>query len=184
MIVWGVILLLIGAVVAYFGRPREQLIFWAGVIIFVLGLALILLAVLPSDVDLENAGFMVLPLPFVAMAARRGPEHYSGREAADELAGGGGNDGGNGIPLSPTVRWLLTGALTAATAAVTILSDGFQPLDVLLILIALGMGLGLVPPQTGGTQNGVLSPSITEPPSANVDGAQPGTRYIRLPRPP
>jgi uncharacterized membrane protein len=161
MIVWGVILLLIGAVVAYFGRPREQLIFWAGVIIFVLGLGLILFAILPSDVDLEEG---VLALPLLGLAVP--------------------NTDPPGIPLSPTVRWLLTGFLTAATAAVTILSDGFQPLpDVLLILIALGMGLGLIPPQTGGTQKGVLSPSITEPPSANV-ADHGGARYIKGPRKP
>jgi uncharacterized membrane protein len=73
------------------------------------------------------------------------------------------------VNLSPTLRWLLAGLLGAATAAVTILADGFQPLDVLLILIALGGSLGLVPPQTGGTQNGVVNPSITEPPAADIN---------------
>jgi hypothetical protein len=72
------------------------------------------------------------------------------------------------MPLSPAVRWLLAGLLGAATAAVSILADGFQPLDALLILIALGGSLGLVPPQTGGTQQGVVNPSITEPPAADV----------------
>jgi hypothetical protein len=71
--------------------------------------------------------------------------------------------------LSPTLRWLLAGLLGAATAAVSILADGFQPLDALLILIALGGSLGLVPPQTGGTQNGVVNPSISEPPAADVE---------------
>jgi uncharacterized membrane protein len=75
--------------------------------------------------------------------------------------------------LSPTLRWLLAGLLGAATAAVSVLTDGFQPLDVLLILIALGGSLGLVPPQTGGTQNGVVNPSISEPPAADVEGARP-----------
>jgi uncharacterized membrane protein len=68
------------------------------------------------------------------------------------------------VNLSPTLRWILAGVLGAATAAVSILADGFQPLDVLLILIALGSALGLVPPQTGGTQQGVVNPSLTEPP--------------------
>jgi hypothetical protein len=68
------------------------------------------------------------------------------------------------MSLSPTVRWLLAGVLGAATAAVTILADGFQPMDALLILIALGGSLGLVPPQTGGTQQGVVNPSLTERP--------------------
>jgi hypothetical protein len=70
--------------------------------------------------------------------------------------------------LNPTVRWILAGVLGAATAAVSILADGFQPLDALLILIALGGSLGLVPPQTGGTQQGVVNPSITEPPAADI----------------
>lgn len=70
--------------------------------------------------------------------------------------------------LSPFVRWLVAGLLGAATAAVTILADGFQPLDVLLILIALGSALGLVPPQVGGTQQGVVNPSVTEPPPSDV----------------
>jgi uncharacterized membrane protein len=73
------------------------------------------------------------------------------------------------VNLSPTLRWLLAGLLGAATAAVSVLTDGFQPLDVLLILIALGGSLGLVPPQTGGTQNGVVNPSISEPPAADVE---------------
>jgi hypothetical protein len=73
------------------------------------------------------------------------------------------------MPLSPSVRWILAGLLGAATAAVSILADGFQPLDALLILIALGGSLGLVPPQTGGTQQGVVNPSITEPPAAQID---------------
>lgn len=71
--------------------------------------------------------------------------------------------------LNPTVRWLLAGLFGAATAAVAILADGFQPLDALLILIALGGALGLVPPQTGGTQQGIVSPSVTEPPPADID---------------
>jgi hypothetical protein len=73
------------------------------------------------------------------------------------------------VNLNPTVRWLLAGALGAATAAVSILADGFQALDVLLIGIALGGALGLVPPQTGGTQEGVVSPSVTEPPAAYIN---------------
>jgi hypothetical protein len=70
------------------------------------------------------------------------------------------------MTLSPTLRWLLAGALGAATAAVTILADGWQPMDALLILIALGGSLGLVPPQAGGTQQGVVNPSLEKPPEA------------------
>ena len=72
------------------------------------------------------------------------------------------------MQLSPTVRWLLAGLVGAATAAVSILADGFQPLDVLLIFVALGGALGLVPPQVGGTQQGVVNPSMTEPPRVDV----------------
>ena len=71
--------------------------------------------------------------------------------------------------LNPTARWLLAGAFGAATAAVSILADGFQPLDVLLILVALGGALGLVPPQVGGTQQGVVNPSVKEPPVAQIE---------------
>jgi uncharacterized membrane protein len=73
------------------------------------------------------------------------------------------------VNLSPTLRWILAGVLGAATAAVSILADGFQPMDVLLILIALGGSLGLVPPQVGGTQNGLANPSISEPPAADIE---------------
>ena len=72
------------------------------------------------------------------------------------------------MQLNPTVRWLLVGLMAAATAAVTILDDGFQPPDVLLIVIALGSGLGVVPPQVGGTQQGIVNPSLTEPPDADI----------------
>ena len=73
------------------------------------------------------------------------------------------------VNLSPTLRWLLAGFFGAATAAVAILADGFQPLDALLIVIALGGALGLVPPQVGGTQEGVVNPSVTEPPAADIN---------------
>lgn len=52
MLVLGIILLVVGAVVAYLGRPREQLIYIAGIIIFAVGVILVLLAVLDiSDAD-------------------------------------------------------------------------------------------------------------------------------------
>ena len=73
------------------------------------------------------------------------------------------------VNLSPTLRWLLAGFFGAATAAVAILADGFQALDALLIVIALGGALGLVPPQVGGTQEGVVNTSVTEPPPADIN---------------
>jgi uncharacterized membrane protein len=48
MLVLGIILLVVGAVVAYLGRPRDQLIVIAGVIIFGAGAILVLLAVLDT----------------------------------------------------------------------------------------------------------------------------------------
>jgi uncharacterized membrane protein len=66
------------------------------------------------------------------------------------------------MTLNPTVRWLLTGLVGVATAAVSILADGFQPLDVLLIIIALGAALGLTPPQAGGTQQSVANPRVVD----------------------
>jgi Flp pilus assembly protein protease CpaA len=54
MIVLGIILLVIGALVAYFGRPREQLIYWAGLIIFVVGVILVILGVLDAS-DVKTA---------------------------------------------------------------------------------------------------------------------------------
>jgi hypothetical protein len=37
MLTLGIILLVIGGLLAYFGRPREQLLYIGGVIIFVIG---------------------------------------------------------------------------------------------------------------------------------------------------
>ena len=42
MLILGIILLLIGAVVAMVGRPREELIYYAGIIIFLVGVVLII----------------------------------------------------------------------------------------------------------------------------------------------
>src|SRR4051812_38372409 len=43
MLVFGIILLLIGAVTIYLGRPRERWIVYAGAIIFLLGLVFIVI---------------------------------------------------------------------------------------------------------------------------------------------
>ena len=63
----GIVLLLVGAAVAYFGRPREELIFWAGVIIFLIGVLLIVLALLPADTHLD-AG--LVGVPFLAACGK------------------------------------------------------------------------------------------------------------------
>lgn len=66
MLVVGIVLLVLGAVVAYLGRPRDQLIVAAGVIIFAVGCVLILLELLGGrDVSVEAAGYV----PLLGMAA-------------------------------------------------------------------------------------------------------------------
>jgi hypothetical protein len=63
------------------------------------------------------------------------------------------------MTLSPLARWLLTGLAAGIVAAATILADGFQPLDVLLILVPVLTSLGLVPAQrTDIDQLGVTHP--------------------------
>ena len=64
--------------------------------------------------------------------------------------------------LNPTVRWLLTGLVGAATAAITILSDGFQPIDILAIIVALLGALTITPPQAGGTQQSIQNPRVVD----------------------
>jgi predicted membrane protein len=66
MLALAVILLILGAVVAYVGRPREQLIYIAGLLIFVAGVVVLVLwlintsgaddaaLVLPSALALKN----------------------------------------------------------------------------------------------------------------------------------
>jgi hypothetical protein len=78
------------------------------------------------------------------------------------------------LNLSPTVRWLLTGLAAGVTAlgglvAAGTITDLPEWVGIAVaILGAVFSALGLVPPQTGGTQQGVVQPSITEPPPADV----------------
>lgn len=76
------------------------------------------------------------------------------------------------MQLSPTARALLT-ALVAGLAVVAVaLPTLGAPVWVGVILGALSAAfgaLGIVPPQTGGTQVGVTSPTVVEPPVANVE---------------
>lgn len=66
--------------------------------------------------------------------------------------------------LSPVVRTLLAAIVAAATAALTLTADGVSLQDGIIILLA-GIGaFGIVPPQVGGTQQGVVNPSLAEPP--------------------
>lgn len=75
--------------------------------------------------------------------------------------------------LSPTVRTVLTIIAIVAGAVVTGLGvEGTIPPAVTIGLNAFNLVLGylgVVPPQVGGTQKGVVSPSVTEPPGARID---------------
>lgn len=54
MLIPGIILMVLGALLAYFGRPREQLLVVAGVIVFIIGVILIVLwALEQGDVETE-----------------------------------------------------------------------------------------------------------------------------------
>lgn len=66
--------------------------------------------------------------------------------------------------LSPTARWLLGGlvaALTAFSASLPLftgLPDWVGP--ALAVVVATLGALGIIPPQTGGTQQGVVNPTL------------------------
>ena len=76
------------------------------------------------------------------------------------------------MQLSPKVRSVLTVIATIlSVAAVVLPTVTGVPVAVgavvAAILTALA-GFGIVPPQTGGTQVGVTSPAVVEPPAADV----------------
>lgn len=76
------------------------------------------------------------------------------------------------MELSPTVRTALT-VLSAMLAALAVaLPTLGAPVWVAVIVGVVTTGLaalGIVPPQVGGTQQGVVNPSVTEPPAAAID---------------
>jgi hypothetical protein len=84
------------------------------------------------------------------------------------------------MQFSPTVRTVLT-ALVAALAVVAVaLPTLGAPLWVGVILGALTAGLGavgIVPPQTGGTQEGGIKAQLSSPPAVETPG--PGDGVIR-----
>ena len=73
--------------------------------------------------------------------------------------------------LNPTLRWLLTGLAAAVTALGGLIAAGtITDLPswvgvVVSVLSATLAALNIVPPQTGGTQQGVVNPAVTEPPA-------------------
>lgn len=76
------------------------------------------------------------------------------------------------MELSPTVRTALT-VLAAMLAALAVsLPTLGAPVWVAVIIGVATTGLaalGIVPPQVGGTQTGVVNPSVSEPPAAAID---------------
>jgi hypothetical protein len=76
------------------------------------------------------------------------------------------------MQLSPKVRSVLTVvAALLAVAAVVLPAVTGVPVAVGAVVAALLTalaGLGIVPPQVGGTQLGVANPSVVEPPQADV----------------
>lgn len=67
------------------------------------------------------------------------------------------------IQLNPLVRALIGGVVAAATAALTVLSDdSLSATDAIVILLAFLGTFGIVPPQVGGTQEGVVNPSVNK----------------------
>ena len=73
--------------------------------------------------------------------------------------------------LSPAVRTALTALVAALGVLAVALPTLGAPLWVGVIIGALTAAcaaLGIVPPQVGGTQQGVVSPTVVEPPKADV----------------
>ena len=75
------------------------------------------------------------------------------------------------LNLSPTVRSILTIVGVVLATVIPVLATAGVPLVVTAVLgaVVAAFGyLGLVPPQVGGTQQGVVSPTVVEPPDADV----------------
>lgn len=75
------------------------------------------------------------------------------------------------IKLSPVIRLILGAAVAAGVAALTGLQDNNLSIeDIIAIVVAGGGAFGLVPGQVGGTQHGVINPSVVDvPPSDNIE---------------
>lgn len=81
------------------------------------------------------------------------------------------------MQLSPKVRSVLT-VIATILSVVAVILPALTGVPVVVgavvaaVLTALA-GFGIVPPQTGGTQVGVASPAVIEPPAADVIEAPP-----------
>lgn len=81
------------------------------------------------------------------------------------------------MQLSPKVRAVLT-VVAGVLAAVAVVLPAITGVPVavgavIAAVLAVLAGLGIVPPQTGGTQVGVASPTVVQPPQADVVRAGP-----------
>lgn len=66
MLVIGIVLLVLGGVVAYYGRPREQLLFYAGVICFLIGLVFVIIWLAHTlDAETSHTVFVFGPVAWV-----------------------------------------------------------------------------------------------------------------------
>lgn len=75
------------------------------------------------------------------------------------------------LNLSPTARTVLTILGVILATVIPVLATAGVPVIVTAVMgaIVAAFGyLGLVPPQVGGTQQGVMSPAVVEPPEADV----------------
>ena len=76
------------------------------------------------------------------------------------------------MQLSPTVRTALTAIAAMLAALAVALPTLGAPLwvGIAVGVVTAGLGaLGIVPPQVGGTQQGIVNPSVTKPPAAAID---------------
>ena len=73
--------------------------------------------------------------------------------------------------LSPTLRWLLGGlaAVVAFLAATDPIGLPAWAQGAIVVASVLFAALGIVPPAVGGTQKGVVSPTVKDtPPSPSI----------------
>lgn len=73
--------------------------------------------------------------------------------------------------ISPSLRTALTAVVAMLAAIAVVLPTLGAPVWVAAIIGALLAGaaaVGIIPPQTGGTQVGVASPSLTTPPAVQT----------------
>ena len=164
----GVILIVIGILLALFAGEFGRFARAVQIVALLLVLVGVLLVCLDLFGDEANAG--VLALPLLGMAVPPGGPRRRARAARMEPV----RDAG-GVSLSPTVRWLLTALSAGVTTFGGLIAAGQitdLPAWVGIVLAVLSSVLGVlnvVPPQVGGTQQGLASPSITEPPAADVE---------------